>query len=344
VLEALKKNIRTKNIKQETDGLVQHFIENLKRKKEIEGIVLLGGLGKRAFLDENSDLDLSIFLKKRRLHDWLPPFEFHVCHGGRDFEFNVHQQILENEIAAEWSEEKKEAYSRGSVVYDRNGQIRKFLEKKTGFDKKYKRQRIIWLMGQYPWYAKINPLRTLDRGFPEASHDLLNQAVELIVEITYLINEKYRPHKKWRIPVVFTLSDNTKNFRKNLKEAMLVKNYSKKDIKRRMRVLHRMYKKQSSKVKARIKNFPRDPYKYACKRLCSRQLLIDTFPDKITERLNGEFNESEKKQLHGFLSFNLTSSIEEAKAQLAQEKKKNCILTKELCDRFTRFLNKRSKS
>ena len=83
--------------------LLNSFVEKLKNKKEVEAILFMGGLANspfRNFLDEYSDLDMSIFisipniekdiLKKcfqispyhpiiqNYLPKWLPNFEFHL--------------------------------------------------------------------------------------------------------------------------------------------------------------------------------------------------------------------------------------------------------------------------
>ncbi len=57
---------KTVNIKTRIEYLVYDFVERLKGKKEVEGIVLLGGLGVRNFLDKHSDVDNSSFRRLQK--------------------------------------------------------------------------------------------------------------------------------------------------------------------------------------------------------------------------------------------------------------------------------------
>ena len=108
---------KTVNIKPHIEDLAYDFVERLKGKKEVEGVVLLGGLGVRNFLDKHSDVDIAVFVDYKEcelkiLPTWLPRFDFHVklpkpVDDIEDIEFNVHQQILSAEREHEWDEGKK---------------------------------------------------------------------------------------------------------------------------------------------------------------------------------------------------------------------------------------------
>ena len=128
--------MKTKNIKKEIKKDIEPFLKKLKKQDYVIGIVLLGGVGKRGFIDEFSDIDLTIFTLKKDALKLPLPFEFHHQINKRILEFNIHQQILENEERAKsWDESKIEAYSRGKIFYDPTGRIRKLIENKTKFNK-----------------------------------------------------------------------------------------------------------------------------------------------------------------------------------------------------------------
>src|SRR3989344_5104980 len=102
--------MQTKNILKEIEKEIALFLKKLKKQYYIVGIVLLGGLGKRKFLDEFSDIDLAIFTLKKNVSDFPLPFEFHYKPDGRNLEFNIHQQVLEQEEEKDsWNESKIEA-------------------------------------------------------------------------------------------------------------------------------------------------------------------------------------------------------------------------------------------
>ena len=124
---------KTVDIKYLVEDKVMEFIKKLKSKEEVEGIVLLGGLGKRQFLDEFSDIDLAIFIDAERISKWMPPFEFKIFEQGKELLFNVHQQNIRNEKKADWDESKKQVYSDGIIIFDRNGKVKTLLKKKLSF-------------------------------------------------------------------------------------------------------------------------------------------------------------------------------------------------------------------
>ena len=95
---------KTVNIKPHIEDLAYDFVERLKGKKEVEGVVLLGGLGVRNFLDKHSDVDIAVFVDYKEcelkiLPTWLPRFDFHVklpkpVDDIEDIEFNVHNKFF----------------------------------------------------------------------------------------------------------------------------------------------------------------------------------------------------------------------------------------------------------
>src|SRR3989344_2804334 len=136
--------MKTKNILKEVEKEINPFLKKLKEQNYVIGIVLLGGLGKRKFIDEFSDIDLTIFTFNKSI-----------------LEFNVHQQVLEKEEQRDsWNESKMEAYSRGKIIYDPTGRIKKLIKNKTKFNKKNAFNRLVWIIQQYRWRAQIHSIRS----------------------------------------------------------------------------------------------------------------------------------------------------------------------------------------
>jgi hypothetical protein len=65
------------NIIDQFQPLVQTMICRLKQQPGVRGIVLLGGLAQRHFIDRFSDLDLAVFVSAGSCTS-LPPFSFTV--------------------------------------------------------------------------------------------------------------------------------------------------------------------------------------------------------------------------------------------------------------------------
>lgn len=118
----------TEGTLQEAIDVAAPFIARLKQKPEVTGIILLGGLGERQWIDKFSDIDLAVVTSA--LFSGLPPFSFYVYHGARKYEFNVSQLNLDSEQNSEWNSDKRQAYFTGRVIYDPDGEISRLLEKK----------------------------------------------------------------------------------------------------------------------------------------------------------------------------------------------------------------------
>ncbi len=307
--------LKTFNIKKQYDELIELLVSNFQSKKEIEGIVLLGGLGKRRFIDKFSDLDMAIFINTKNIPDYLPGFEFHLKYKNRVLEFNIHQENLINKWN-EWPEGKKAVFANGLLVYDKNEKVKKFIERKIQHDETYRKNRIIKIMGQYNWHVNIHTRRALKRGFPETAHYLINDGVDSIIELLFLINKQFMPHKKWSIPFLATFPFVPQDCLNNLKEAMKIKSYLKEDVERRIRFLNKLYQEISMYVKKNIKNFPENPYEYSYKNLDSYQLIKDPYIDRFFRLIENKFNAQEKSDVHGFLSFFLVKSKQELKQVL----------------------------
>jgi len=99
--------MKSKNLIKETFKVVKPFLISLKKEKWVKGIVLLGGLGKRSFIDKFSDIDISVFTSKKDKTKVPLPFEFHYFIKRRILEFNIRQIVLEDEFGKVWEEGKK---------------------------------------------------------------------------------------------------------------------------------------------------------------------------------------------------------------------------------------------
>lgn len=301
--------MKTKNIKKSVRKEIAPFINRLKKEKYIQGVVLLGGLGKRNFLDEYSDVDICAFVGKKDKEKFPLPFEFYFKTKERLLEFNIHQQIIEDEEEREeWDHSKIEAYSRGKIIYDPTGRVAKLIKKKIKFDKKFAYNRLIWILQQYVWRGQIHAIRAYNRGYPEAAHDLLNQCQDLLLEAIYLLNEKYPPHKKWILAFLEDLPKKYSSLRDSFKKAMIIKAFTLKDIKRRTSELDKIYFKIKKTVLNKFPNFPANPYEYYYRNFV--QLNRETKVDELLKYLDFKKIASNYslQEIKGALCFNLVTS------------------------------------
>lgn len=296
--------MKTKNILKEVEKDIAPFLKKLKKQDYIIGIVLLGGLGKRKFLDEFSDIDLAIFTSKKEAFKFPLPFEFYQEINSSLMEFNIHQQILENEEKKDsWNESKIEAYSRGKIFYDPTGRIKKLIKKKTLFSKERAFNRLIWIIQQYRWRAQIHSIRSYKRGYPESSHNILNQCSEMLLEAIYLLNKRYIPHKKWVLVYLKGMKSPWNQLSDDFKKAMIIKSHNLSDIKRRLKILNKIYKIILVEISKQYSDFPKDPYKYYYQNFV--QINKQTKIDKLLNEFGKDMSKNGFIKLKEFLCFNL---------------------------------------
>jgi len=296
---------KTKNIKPKVEKDIKPFIDLIIKQSFVEGVIFLGGLGKRSFLDSYSDVDIVIFYQSSTSSNHFLPFEFHATINKTKYEFNIHQVFYDEEILSEWDERKKEAYSNAIVVCDKKRRIEKLIKTKTVFDKKAAYFRIMYIMQQYIWRGQIHSLRTFYRGYPEGSHDLLNECVQLLIEAIYLLNEKSRSHRKWNIATLTTMNMLPNNFFKNLREVMKILDFSEKDVRRRINALEKIYHWVEKTTREKYPKFPKKPYEYYFKKFY--QLKNECYVQKMARKLSVSMNDNERQELEGQLCLNLVS-------------------------------------
>ncbi len=296
--------MKTKNILEEVEKEINPFLKKLKEQDYVVGIVLLGGLGKRKFLDEFSDIDLTVFTFEKNISDFPLPFEFHYQSNGRNLEFNIHQQVLEQEEEKDsWDESKIEAYSRGKIIYDPTGRIKRLIQNKTKFNEEKAFNRLVWIIQQYRWRGQIHSIMSYKRGYPESSHNLLNQCSEILLEAVYLLNKRYLPHRKWSLVYLKEMGIPWNKLNRDFEKGMLIKNYKLSDIKSRIRVLNRIYKIVLIEIKKQYKDFPEDPYEYYYQNFV--QIHKQTKIDKLLDEISKGVNNHNFIKLKGALCFNL---------------------------------------
>lgn len=302
-------HFKTTNIKPEIEEIIKPFLERLKNRNEVIGVVLLGGLGKRNFLDEYSDLDIAVFITKEDKAKFPLPFEFHYKYQDRLLEFNIHQLVIEDELEGQkWSTGKIEAYINGKIIYDTNEKIKKLIAEKAVFDEEMAFNRLVWIIQQYKWRGQIHALRAYKRGYPEAAHDILNNCAEILLEAVYLLNKQYVPHKKWAL-VFFAKLPNNFSLLNKFKLALLVKDFSQKEIERRIKILNDIYEIVSKGVYLTYPSFPNDPWKYYYQNFV--QINKVTIMDVLFNKLTGNCSviSDRDKEKFGELCFHIQDLI-----------------------------------
>jgi predicted nucleotidyltransferase len=286
--------------------LINEFNSRIKNSENVVGVCLLGGLAKRNLFDEYSDIDIAVFLDARPKINFLPDFSFKISIQKNHFEFNLSQLVISEEIN-DWSIPKIEAYSKGEILYDQNNRIYNLIKSKQFNLKKFE-ERIIDCLNQFNWKVNFHCLNTYKRGFPEASHLLLNEGIELLIDAVYCINKNYLPHIKWWFKDLENLDIKPKRFVYHIKNAILITSTSKKEIERRIYHLNQIYQWLNIYVYDNYNIQEDNYYKYWATNISNRQINKKSFSNDFMDKYKTSFNEIEQATIKGFMSYHLISS------------------------------------
>lgn len=292
------------------------YLDNLKKKINVEGIVVLGGMGKKKYFDEFSDIDVAVFVNNNEGHlsRWLPEFEFDVFRDGTKVHFNVHQQDIYREQTEVWDDVKRDAYYSGVIAFDRNSQVTELISKKLEISSDEFQERLIRHYVKIPPTCLINPKRQLKRGYKMLAQHVLNNGIDVLIDTLFVINRKFIPHNKWKLEYSFKLEYLPKDYINRMSEAMRISSFNSEDIERRAKILEDMAKDIMMNIEEELNKSEQEIYNIACHKYLNRQLLPHTFAAQMREYI--AVNElplsiKEIDRITGFINYFLINDIQE---------------------------------
>lgn len=186
--------------------IAEKFIEPLKKDVRVKGIAFLGSIG-RNFGDEHSDIDIAVFTNEtidtlHRGEKWIDGWDIEIF------------QIDINKGYEDWDTAQKEAYQEGILVYDRDGDVKPFLEAALAYSDEDKLKEIVGLLFDLGWHgwsytpAKYKEWRGykwslphdlwIQRGSVENAFFVLNHCKDLLMDLLFAINRRWTPDFKWK--------------------------------------------------------------------------------------------------------------------------------------------------
>lgn len=284
---------------------IEQLVERLSGHVPTVGIVLLGGLGRRAYLDDYSDLDLAIFVDRDDAA-YLPPFSFHLCLEGRNVEFNVTQQNINYENYT-WDEAKRSAYRNGIIVFDRGGALASLFARTLHVPDSRFEDELITSLNQMYWKGIYHAHSASARGYPETAHFLINEAVDLAVKSVFALNKTDRPHKKWQFSELQVMATMPARFCERIGELLVIKAITSDQAARRSALVESMARDLSYLAKLTFPAFPHDVYRYWAQFLSGRQISKNNVVDILTDLLSERCSSSSTKAMRGALSWAITT-------------------------------------
>jgi len=225
------------------------FVSEVSSYDGVSGIVLLGGLA-REFVDEFSDLDVTVFLDKadKSLESRIRSIAEKEKRSGIDIDLDIYD--ITYTPHARWDDMMLWEYSKAKIVFDPKGECKNAIKKKLDVPKDFWTRCISALVEHLSWYCC--PLEEtvgtiaeawIKRGDLTSAHYCLNYGVELIVKLLYALNKEFAPAPKWLLFYSHNLAKLPEGFKKDIEESSTVRNLSLEELQRRLMVLRRLWSK-----------------------------------------------------------------------------------------------------
>lgn len=187
----------------------QEMIERLMKKPEVAGIIVHGSFSEnpRHETDASSDLDLTVVIDRgydeevaksadpRTYVPWINFKSYQALEVGNPLEVDMYYFDMANDTRP-WGTATREGYAYSStLVYDRDGKVREWLEKNCELTPKLRNSTIAKLMCK---------AESMLRSITPSTHPIdkklvLTKVVRLLVEVVFYINWEYPPDVKWRV-------------------------------------------------------------------------------------------------------------------------------------------------
>ncbi|HDH91700.1 MAG TPA: DUF4037 domain-containing protein [Candidatus Aenigmarchaeota archaeon] len=224
------KELKEEKLAQAT-AVAREFASKFKRDGVV-GIVFLGGIA-RGYFDKFADIDIIIFKKKKAKLGVKHEDEIEY----KGFKIDYEIANYEDSLKTEWETEKRWAFSNAKIFYDPEGKIKALINRKVRLKNKERKWMIIEGMTQSEWYCNHCSELWLYRKDIISAHYSISLALEYLMRALFGLNNQLLPAKKWLIYQVQRLKWLPKGFNEKLKEIMLVKDFSVKELKRRRNAL-----------------------------------------------------------------------------------------------------------
>ena len=239
----MKPKLKTKNLNEEFIKIAENYVNRISAYKEVIGIAVGGGIG-RGHSDEYSDVDIYVYLTSKGYKKWKknPPIRVgSYKRGKRTVEIEIFDYDFESKSKKPWKIEDRWERNHHIVLFDIDNKVKRLLKRKCVWEKSEKERLLKQQLMRAEWYLWVAE-DFVNRGDNVQAHYTANVVIDWIMDIIFLKNNYFIPWPKWKYHYVTLIKNKPKNFERRFKEAMKIKSFQDKDVKRRIRILNKIWK------------------------------------------------------------------------------------------------------
>ncbi|KYH36999.1 MAG: hypothetical protein AYL29_009240 [Candidatus Bathyarchaeota archaeon B24] len=230
----------------EAISVAEEFASKLKRKGVV-GIVFLGGIA-RGYFDKFSDIDIIIFKEKKAELGMRREDEIEF----KGFKIDYEITNYEDKLKSEWDIVERWAFSKAKVFYDPQGKIKALIDMKVRLKEEERRWMIIEGMTQSEWYCNYCSESWIYRNDVLSAHRSINLALEYLMKALFGLNNQLLPSEKWLMYLVQRLKWLPRGFNEKLKEILLIREFSIKELQRRRNALNYLWKQMLPRAEKEV--------------------------------------------------------------------------------------------
>ncbi|MFH1607642.1 MAG: hypothetical protein ABIA78_00760 [archaeon] len=235
--------MKAKNLGKKYMEIIKIFTESFKKDPNIIGITLNGSIP-RGTGDKYSEIDIDFYVKSKKAQNLPPKNDINV--NGVWFDFAIKE--LKEEGRENWSMQKRWDCKHSKILFEKNKAITNLFRKKVKFYDGEKEKIGYELKIKTYWCISLAEM-FVERGDIVNAHLLINESLNSFVDYYFLKNNEFIPHYKWRYYYFQKLGKPSKQFKRKILDCYLIKNYSKKELYRRIKLLERATVKEGLKEK-----------------------------------------------------------------------------------------------
>ncbi|MEW5748337.1 MAG: DUF4037 domain-containing protein [Candidatus Thermoplasmatota archaeon] len=247
----------SKNLYRELRPRAEAFSRRIASLKGVEGVAFMGGLA-RGYLDGSSDVDIVVLLGRTdpRLRDRIQRMgRAESSHLGGDLDLEVH--TLRGFGRIERDDNRRWECAHAEVVHDTAGRTARLFRRVSSVPDSFWVDRVVGDWTYFQW-GVANPAAPksvaeicMDRMDPIGAHYMVCHSLDLLIELVYALNREFLPPPKWRFAYLGELGWTPRGLERSLREALIVRDLSGKDLARRLRAMDAL----RGPVETRVKEF-----------------------------------------------------------------------------------------